>query len=128
MLEVINAWTSIISPRATVFVKAALFDFFKADEVLADAQIMRFTLRPENQSTEENPTEFMLFSDRFTQNFPSYVLDDRTRIRPGPETPVINFDNLKELLLSKDVARNAELDWVSSKNIRFLDGTDISGQ
>ena len=70
----------------------------------------------------------MFFSDRFTQTFPSYVLDDRIRIRPGPETPVTNFANLKELLLSKDVARNAELDWVSSKNLRFLDGTDISGQ
>ena len=70
----------------------------------------------------------MIYSDRFTLTFPSYVLDDRTRIRPGPETPLINFANLKELLLSKDVARNVELDWVSSKNLRFLDGTDITGQ
>ena len=57
--------------------------------------------------------------------FPSYVLDDRLRIRPGPETPLINFTNLKELLLSTDLARNAELEWASPKNLRFLDGSDM---
>ena len=55
------------------------------------------------------------------------MLDERCRIRPGPDTPVINFGLLKELLLSTDLARNAELEWVSGKNLRFLDGTDIYG-
>lgn len=40
----------------------------------------------------------------------------------------MNFAQLKELLLSKDLSRSAELDWISSKNLRFLDGTDITGQ
>ena len=60
--------------------------------------------------------------------FPTYKLDSRCRIRPGPDTPTVNLAQLKELLLSKDLSRNSELDWVSSKNLRFLDGTDINGQ
>ena len=57
--------------------------------------------------------------------FPSYVLDEALRIRPGPETPRVNFVNLKELLLSTDLERNAELEWASAKNLRFLDGSDM---
>ena len=87
-----------------------------------------FTTNPENQSTVENPTEFELYSDRFVRVFPSYVLDSRMRIRPGPDTPRIDFSWLKELLLSKDLSRNAELDWVqSAKDLQFLQGDDIFG-
>ena len=53
------------------------------------------------------------------------MLDEALRIRPGPETPRVNFVNLKELLLSTDLARNAELEWAGPKNLRFLDGTDM---
>ena len=60
--------------------------------------------------------------------FPTYKTDWKGRVRPGPETPTVNLAKLKELLLSKDLSRNSELDWVSSKNLRFLDGTDIEGQ
>ena len=59
--------------------------------------------------------------------WPSYVLDDRCRVRPGPETPIVNFVSLKDLLLSTNLARNAELSWVSEKNLRFLDREDITG-
>ena len=88
----------------------------------------RFSLRRENQSTAEHPTDYMLFSDRIHTMWPSYVLDGRCRLRPGPETPVINFVSLKELLLSKNLARNAELNWVSTNNLRFLARTDMTGQ
>ena len=60
--------------------------------------------------------------------FPTYVFDERCRIRPGPDTQRVNFNSLKELLLSKDLARNSELDWVSAKHLRFLDGTEMLGQ
>ena len=58
--------------------------------------------------------------------FPTYVLDERLRIRPGPETPRVNFANLKEILLSTDLERDNELSWASAKNLRFLDGTDLA--
>ena len=60
--------------------------------------------------------------------WPTYVLNSRCAIRPGPDTVTTNFEQLKELLLSKDLSRNAELDWVSAKNLRFLDGRSIVGQ
>ena len=60
--------------------------------------------------------------------FPTYVFDERCRIRPGPDTQRVNFNSLKELLLSKDLARNSELDWVSAKHLRFLDGAEMLGQ
>ena len=57
--------------------------------------------------------------------FPTYVLDESLRIRPGPETPRVNFLNLKDILLSTDLERNAELEWANAKNLRFLDGADM---
>ena len=47
------------------------------------------------------------------------------RLRPGPNTPVANFKNIKEILLSKDLSRDSELDWTND-GLRFLDGTDMA--
>ena len=58
--------------------------------------------------------------------FPKYSFDDRLRIRPSSETPTVRFTNLKEILLSTDLTRNAEIDWVGPKKYRFLDGTDLA--
>ena len=69
----------------------------------------------------------MLFSDRFAQMFPSYVVDDDFRVRPGPETPRVNFADLKMLLLSKDLSSNKELSWININSRRFLDGQDMVG-
>lgn len=49
------------------------------------------------------------------------------RIIPGPQTPVVNFKQLKDLLLSKDLSRDSELDWVSAGEFRYLDGEDMTG-
>ena len=87
-----------------------------------------FSLNPALQSKPDAPTEFELYSDRMTRIFPTYIFDQRCRIRPGPHTQTVNFEQLKDLLLSKDLARNLELDWVSAKHLRFLDGSDMSGQ
>ena len=46
---------------------------------------------------------------------------------PGPDTPVVNFKWLKELLLSKDLSRNEELEWIKDSGYRFLDGEDMKG-
>lgn len=47
------------------------------------------------------------------------------RIRPGPETPTLNFTYMKELLLSKDLNRLNELKWIDENGgtFRFLDET-----
>jgi len=42
-------------------------------------------------------------------------------VKAGPETPTVNFNDLKDILLSNDLSRLEELDWIS-KGLRFLDG------
>ena len=61
------------------------------------------------QDRPENPTGFELFSDRMKRQYPSYVLDDELKLFPGPKTSVVNFNTLKEILLSTDLTREAEL-------------------
>ena len=56
-----------------------------------------------------------------------FVLNERMAFRPGPNTPVLNFKYIKELLLSTDLSRNAELDWMKDGSFRFLDGEDMTG-
>ena len=56
------------------------------------------------------------------KELPNYIFDERNRVRPGPSTPTVNFTYLKELLLSKDLSRNSELQWVDKGEFRFLDG------
>ena len=53
----------------------------------------------------------MLFSDRITTLFPGYVLDNELKLHPTSETPTVNFNQLKEILLSKDLERDQELEW-----------------
>ena len=45
------------------------------------------------------------------------------RIRPGPTTPVLNWNYMKDLLLSKDLSRMKELEWIDANGgtFRFLD-------
>ena len=47
--------------------------------------------------------------------------------RPKPDTPTVNLKKLKEILLSKDLSRDKELDWMEAQGCRFLDGEDIDG-
>ena len=94
--------------------------------MLADIECNRWSINPADQATEGNDTGYELYSDRIARLFPTYVLDERLRIRPGPETQRVNFVNLKEILLSTDLERDAELSWASPKCLRFLDGTDLS--
>ena len=125
VLEICQHWNSAIPMIGQIFVLIGLQEIFRNDECLADPENNRFSINPAMQSTAENPTPFDLYSDRIARIFPTYVLDEGLRIRPGPETPRVNLVNLKELLLSTDLARNAELEWASPKNLRFLDGSDL---
>ena len=61
--------------------------------------------------------------------YPTYS-PEPVKLRPRPEanTKVVNFEWLKDLLLSKDLSRNAELNWVNpSDSLRFLDGASMLG-
>jgi tellurite resistance-related uncharacterized protein len=50
------------------------------------------------------------------------------QLKPTKETPVINFDQLRELLLSKDFSRQAEYQKLISGDLKFLDRkSDMTG-
>ena len=51
----------------------------------------------------------MLYSDRIVKKFPGYLLDDSLTLVPGPDSELINFNQLIELMLSKDMTRLWEL-------------------
>ena len=95
--------------------------------MLADTESHRVTANPIHQRTEQNETEFELFSDRIERLYSSYDLTDRLTFRPKPGTPTVNLKQLKEILLSKDLERDQELEWIQSGVFRFLDGEDITG-
>ena len=99
-----------------------LFDLYRNDEVLCDRELNLWTLKRENQYSPTNKTDFLLFSDRLCKDFPGYQLDNLMTLRPKPDTPTMNFDVIKEILLSKDLSRNKELEYANSEEYRFLDG------
>ena len=51
-------------------------------------------------------------------------MDDRCFIVPKEGTPTVKFSWLKELLLSKDLSREMELNWIDSEGYRFLDKSE----
>ena len=50
----------------------ALFDMVRNDEILTDDEMNRYTVRPANQRTAKNETEFELCSDRLARKYPGY--------------------------------------------------------
>ena len=49
---------------------------------------------------------FELCSDRIERLFPTYVVDEEGHFSAGPETPTLNFDQLKALLLADSSDQN----------------------
>ena len=109
------------------FVRVACYDLFRNDELLLDRELHRVSANPANQRTEQKVTEFEVFSDRYQRMFSQYKIGDRLRLLPGEKTPVVNFKQLKDILLSKDLSRASELDWIDAGELRFLDGEDMKG-
>lgn len=82
----------LVFPAIVLF---ALLDLYMDDRVLADKEVLHFSLIPEMQHREDSQTDYMLYSDRIRQAFPGYQLDERNRVVPGPDTPTLNFDHVK---------------------------------
>ena len=78
--------------------------------------------------TEERKT-FEKFSERFLRLYPDYVLDETMHIVAKPDTPVVNLQNLMNLLKSNDEALWNESKWIFDPNhFRFLDGAQNKTQ
>ena len=120
--------TSGFPPVPIFFIMQALYDLWANDEILCDKELNRMSVNPFLQKTPDNESEYELFSDRFERMYAhKFVLNERLAFRPGPDTPVLNFKYVKELLLSTDLSRNAELDWIKDGSFRFLDAEDMTG-
>ena len=123
-----TAWVTV--GPGTIGLNMALCDLYRNDEILCDREMNRYSVKGVNQETKSDQTGYELFSDRFHKMYTGYVFDKKGLIQPGPDTPVVNFDYLKELLLSKDLSRGKELEWIGkdAAKFRFLDGkVDMSG-
>ena len=99
---------------------------FQDDRVLGDPELNMFSLDQTKQRSEQSNPEgtFELCSDRLHRLFPTYLLDDVCHFMPGPDTETVNFANLKDLLLSKDMGRYALLEQMTRDGkCVFLDGS-----
>ena len=106
-------------------IKNILMDLYRNDQILTDEEMNRFSMQQRNQNQMLRPTQFDLCSDRLVTKFPTYELDKKCRIVPGPKTQLRNFNELKDLLLSKDLTRDNAFD---RNEFQFLDGkVDMSG-
>ena len=100
-----------------------VFELFRKDEIMSDKMMDYFSVDPAMQCMFGNSTGFELCSDRLAKDFPQYVFDERGRVRPGADFHSVNFDYLKELLLSKrDRKKEARIQWANEDEFRFLDG------
>jgi hypothetical protein len=98
-----------------------LMELYRNDEILADREQNRYSLNKDLQKTTENPdSPYELFSDRIKRLFPTYILDNKLRLMPGPDASVVDYEELRDLLLSKDLSRASELDWADNGEVRFL--------
>jgi len=82
------------------------------------------------QKSATNPkSTFELYSDRIVSKFSKYNLNATSHLLPKPTTPTINFDQLKELLLSEDFSRMDEYQQLISGECKFLDKkNDLLGE
>ena len=83
-----------------------LGELYRNDEILTDAFENRYSAQKEMQDNLQNKTGFELYSDRITRIYPSYVLDGTLKLQPGPTTETMNFNTLKDILLSTDLSRD----------------------
>ena len=74
--------------------------------MLCDAEMNMYSMDSRHQRSASNPDGvFELCSDRVHRKFVTYEFDEIHRFRPGPDTETVNFNDLKALLLSKDMSR-----------------------
>jgi hypothetical protein len=119
IIEIAHSWNQISSkPYMTpMFVLFAAADLYQNDELLASHNLEKFTMKVENQSQD-----YETYSDRKERKFKHLTLTgDHLRLVASANTPTLNFDQIKELLLSKGDERMDEYLKIINNEIKFLD-------
>ena len=63
-------------------VRKALFTLYMNNEILADQELKRFTIDANNKISY-NPKEFDFCSERMSNKYATYSLDDKRKVVPG---------------------------------------------
>ena len=90
---------------AAIGLRICLEDFHRDDKILFDREGDNYSVNPRWQHTDTNPTGVHLFSDKIAFMFPTYETDEHLVLQPTDLTPLLNWDYIKALLLSKDMSR-----------------------
>ncbi len=115
--------TSLPMINAKAYFEPAIFDLFRNDEILADEQLDRISMNHALQGDS-----YQLFSDRFAAKYPTYELDGQLKIVPSEHTVTLNWNHLKELMLSTDLTRLPELQKLGEGTPMLLDSkVDMKG-
>ena len=115
--------TSLPMINAKAYLEPAIFDLFRNDEILADEQLDRISMNHALQGDN-----YQLYSDRFAVKFPTYELDGQLKIVPGEHTIALNWNHLKDLMLSTDLSRLPELQKLGEGTPMLLDSkVDMKG-
>jgi len=118
VVEVAMSWNRVSSKpyAAPIIVGFMLFDLYQNDEILASNNVEIFTLDPAMQGKD-----FERYSDRKERKFSQYTLLPNLRLVANESTPVINFEHIKGLLLSKGTDRLDEYLKLVNNECKFLD-------
>ena len=76
-----------------VFLKTALYDLWRNDELMCDKGGDRMSVNPAMQKSIHNESaEYELYSDRYQRLLSSrFVLSQTLQLLPAPEKPVVNL-------------------------------------
>ena len=105
------------TPLPTLIAEDVFVDVYILDAFFSNSDFTLFTIF--------EMEGFKKWSQWREQNFSLYDFDETTReLKPNKDTPVLNFEEVKKLLLSKDVTpeQGAEFDEKLKNGALFLDG------
>ena len=103
-----------------------MLNLFKDDLILCDKECNLYSLDKSRQRGAYMNTEspFELCSDRLQRLFPDYRLTTNCQFMPEPTAEKINFNTIKNLLLSRDMLEYITLhELTENDKCRFLDQT-----
>lgn len=98
-----------------------ILDVFKQDKIFINTGMDMFSMTKYSD-------EYERFSERIRNRFSRFYLDGEMILRPKPETKIINFEEWKNAMLSKDLSimdSNGPHNFMFDGEYKYLDGKAI---
>lgn len=93
---------------------------YREDLYYVDKEFVHYSMT--GPDGKEEKKHFEKFSEKFIRQYPGYMLDKHMHIVAKPETPVLNLNQLTNLLKSKDEELWQRTKWIYDGQFKFLDG------